>query len=214
MSDEEMLPGRPYWLSRHARRSRRRSTPPKYQVNVNTMEHLAAKTLELNEIGVANLSTDRPIAFEPYTQNRDFGGFILIDKLTNATVAAGMLHFALAALENIHWQALDVTREAHAALKNQRPAVLWFTGYRARASRRSPIWSRRSLLRDEPPHLPARRRQRPPWPEQGSRLHRCRPRREHPPRRRGGEDDDRRRPDRDHGVHLAVPRRARTWCGR
>jgi bifunctional enzyme CysN/CysC len=92
------------------------------------MEHLAAKTLELNAIGVANLSTDRPIVFEAYAQSRDLGGFILIDKLTNATVAAGMLHFALRRSSNIHWQRLDVTREVHAALKNQRPAVLWFTG--------------------------------------------------------------------------------------
>jgi bifunctional enzyme CysN/CysC len=97
-------------------------------VNVNTMEHLAAKTLELNAIGVANLSTDRPIVFEAYTQSRDLGGFILIDKLTNATVAAGMLHFALRRSSNIHWQRLDITREVHASLKNQRPAVLWFTG--------------------------------------------------------------------------------------
>ena len=102
--------------------------PPKYQINVNTMEHLAAKTLELNAIGVANLATDRPIVFEPYADNRDLGGFILIDKMTNATVAAGMLHFSLRRSQNIHWQALDISRERRAALKNQRPAVLWFTG--------------------------------------------------------------------------------------
>jgi bifunctional enzyme CysN/CysC len=92
------------------------------------MEHLAARTLELNAIGVANLSTDRPVVFEAYAQSRDLGGFIVIDKLTNATVAAGMLHFALRRAGNIHWQQLDVTREVHARLKNQRPAVLWFTG--------------------------------------------------------------------------------------
>ncbi len=128
MADEEMLPGRPYWLKLGTQTVSAQIQAPKYQVNVNTMEHLAAKTLELNAIGVANLSTDRPIVFEAYTQSRDLGGFILIDKLTNATVAAGMLHFALRRSSNIHWQRLDVTREVHAALKNQRPAVLWFTG--------------------------------------------------------------------------------------
>jgi bifunctional enzyme CysN/CysC len=128
MSDEEMLPGRPYWLKLATQIVSAQVQAPKYQVNVNTMDHLAAKSLELNAIGVANLSTDRPIVFEAYTQSRDLGGFILIDKLTNATVAAGMLHFALRRSSNIHWQRLDVTREVHAALKNQRPAVLWFTG--------------------------------------------------------------------------------------
>jgi len=128
MSDEPMLPSRPYWLKIGTQTVSAQVQPPKYQVNVNTMEHLAAKTLELNAIGVANLSTDRPIVFEPYAQSRDLGGFILIDKLTNATVAAGMLHFSLRRSQNVHWQALDVTREKHADLKNQRPAVLWFTG--------------------------------------------------------------------------------------
>jgi bifunctional enzyme CysN/CysC len=92
------------------------------------MEQLAAKTLELNAIGVANLATDRAIVFEPYEQNRALGGFILIDKITNATVAAGMLHFSLRRAQNVHWQATDTSREQHAALKNQTPAVLWFTG--------------------------------------------------------------------------------------
>ena len=128
MADEEMLPSRPYWLKLGTQTVTAQVQAPKYQVNVNTMEHLAAKTLDLNAIGVANLSTDRPIVFEPYAQNHDLGGFILIDKLSNATVAAGMLHFALRRSGNIHWQQLDVTREAHAKLKNQRAAVLWFTG--------------------------------------------------------------------------------------
>jgi bifunctional enzyme CysN/CysC len=101
---------------------------PKYEINVNTMEHMAAKTLHLNSIGVANLSTDRPLVFESYEQNRSLGGFILIDKLSNATVAAGMLHFALRRSHNVHWQAIDVTREKRAELKNQKPMVLWFTG--------------------------------------------------------------------------------------
>ena len=128
MADEEMLPGRAYWLKLGTQNVTVQIQAPKYQVNVNTLEHLAARTLELNAIGVANLSTDRPVVFEPYEQSRDLGGFILIDKLSNATVAAGMLHFALRRAGNIHWQQLDVTREVHARLKNQRPAVLWFTG--------------------------------------------------------------------------------------
>ena len=92
------------------------------------MEQLAAKTLDLNAIGVAELTTDRAVVFEPYAESRALGGFILIDKITNATVAAGMLNFSLRRAQNVHWQALDVTREAHAALKHQRPAALWFTG--------------------------------------------------------------------------------------
>jgi bifunctional enzyme CysN/CysC len=128
MSDEPMLPGRPYWLKLATQSVSATLQAPKYQVNVNTLEHLAAKTLELNAIGVATLSTDKPIVFEPYASSRDLGGFILIDKITNATVAAGMLHFALRRSQNVHWQALDISREVHANLKNQKPAVLWFTG--------------------------------------------------------------------------------------
>ena len=128
MADEEMLPGRPYWLKVGTQTVTATVQHPKYQVNVNTMEHLAAKTLDLNAIGVANLSTDKQIVFEPYEQNRTLGGFILVDKITNATVAAGMLHFSLRRAQNVHWQATDVTREFHSGLKNQKPAVLWFTG--------------------------------------------------------------------------------------
>jgi len=128
MADEEMLPGRTYWLKLGTQTVTAQVQAPKYQVNVNTLEHLAARTLELNAIGVANISTDQPLVFEPYEQSRDLGGFILIDKLNNATVAAGLLHFALRRAANIHWQQLDVTREVHAKLKNQKPAVLWFTG--------------------------------------------------------------------------------------
>ena len=128
MSDEEMLPGRPYWLKIGTQTVTATIQQPKYQVNVNTMEHLAAKTLDLNAIGLANLSTDKQIVFEPYEQNRTLGGFILIDKISNATVAAGMLNFSLRRAQNVHWQATDVSREVHAGLKNQKPAVLWFTG--------------------------------------------------------------------------------------
>ena len=128
MADEPMLPGRPYWLKIGTRTVTATVTEPKYKVNVNTLEHLATKKLALNEIGVCNLSTDQPIAFDPYAENRDTGGFILIDRLTNATVGAGLVHFALRRSQNIHWQALDVDRTARAAQKGQRPAVLWFTG--------------------------------------------------------------------------------------
>jgi bifunctional enzyme CysN/CysC len=128
MADEEMIPGRGYWLKSATQTVTAKIQSPKYQVNVNTLEHLAAKTLALNAIGVANISTDKPIVFEPYEHNHDLGGFILIDKLTNATVAAGMLHFSLRRSQNVHWQATDIDRETHARLKNQKPAVLWFTG--------------------------------------------------------------------------------------
>ncbi|MGZ8350065.1 MAG: sulfate adenylyltransferase subunit CysN [Allosphingosinicella sp.] len=128
MSDEEMLPGRPYWLQIGTQIVSAQIQHPKYEVNVNTFEHLAAPTLELNAIGVANLSTDRPIVFEPFAENKDLGGFILVDKYSNATVAAGMLHFALRRGQNIHWQPTDIGREHHARMKNQRPMVLWLTG--------------------------------------------------------------------------------------
>ena len=128
MHDEPMLPGRPYLIKLGSRTVTGSITAPKYKVNVNTLEHLAAKQLELNEIGVCNLSLDRPVAFDPYAENRDTGGFILVDKITNDTVGAGLLSFALRRAENIHWQALDVNKAARAALKGQRACVLWFTG--------------------------------------------------------------------------------------
>jgi bifunctional enzyme CysN/CysC len=128
MADEPLLPGRAHWLKLGTQTVTATLHPPKYQINVNTLEHLAAKTLELNAIGIVNLSTDRPLVFEPYAASRELGGFIVIDKLTNATVAAGMIHFSLRRSQNIHWQALDISRESRARLKNQRPAVLWFTG--------------------------------------------------------------------------------------
>jgi bifunctional enzyme CysN/CysC len=128
MADEEMLPGRPYWLKLGTQTVTASIQAPKYQVNVNTMEQLAAKTLELNAIGVANLSTDKPLVFEAYADNHTLGGFILVDKITNATVAAGMIHFSLRRAQNVHWQATDIGRDSHAALKNQKASVLWFTG--------------------------------------------------------------------------------------
>ena len=128
MGEEPMLPGRPYLMKIGARTVSATITEPKYKVNVNTMEHLAAKKLELNEIGVCNLSLDRLVAFDPYAVNHETGGFILIDRLSNNTIGAGMLHFALRRSHNIHLQHQDVDKAARAALKGQRPAVIWLTG--------------------------------------------------------------------------------------
>jgi bifunctional enzyme CysN/CysC len=133
LSEDDLLPGRGYWLKLGTQTVTATVQPPKYEINVNSLEHLAAQTLSLNAIGVAEIATDREIVFEPYavpgsSPNRVLGGFILIDKLTNATVAAGMLHFALRRALNIHRQHLDVSRDTHAQIKGQKPAVLWFTG--------------------------------------------------------------------------------------
>jgi len=128
MDDEPMLPGRSYLLKLGTRTVSASIAEPKYKINVNTMEHLAAKRLGLNEIGVCNLALDRVVPFDSYSENRDTGGFILIDRLSNNTVGAGMLHFALRRSHNIHLQHVDVTKEARAQRLGQRPVVLWFTG--------------------------------------------------------------------------------------
>ena len=128
MADEAMIPGRAYWLKLGTQLVSATVQPPKYQVNVNNMEHLAAKTLDLNAIGVAEVTTDRPIVFEAYADSHQLGGFILIDKISNATVAAGMLNFSLRRAQNVHWQAIDISREAHAQQKGQTAKLLWFTG--------------------------------------------------------------------------------------
>ncbi len=126
--DEPLLPGRPYLLKLGTRTVTAQITEPKHKVNVNTLEKLAATRLELNEIGVCNLALSAPIAFDPYAENKDLGGFILIDRLSNRTVGAGLLNFALRRSQNIHWQALDVHKEARSALKGQKARVVWFTG--------------------------------------------------------------------------------------
>ena len=128
MDDEPMLPGRPYLLKIGAQTVQATITEPKYRVNVNTLEHTAAKRLDLNEIGVCNLSLGKPIPFTPYAENRDLGGFILIDRISNRTVGAGMRHFALRRSDNIHWQATDVDKAARAGQKGQKGRVVWFTG--------------------------------------------------------------------------------------
>ncbi|WP_426040116.1 sulfate adenylyltransferase subunit CysN [Brevundimonas sp. TWP2-3-4b1] len=128
MDEETLSPGRSYLLKIGARAATAQITAIKHRVNVNTLEKLAAKRLELNDIAVCNISLDRPIAFEPYERNRDLGGFILIDRMTNRTVGAGMVRYALRRADNIHWQAIDVDRDARAAMKGQKGAVVWLTG--------------------------------------------------------------------------------------
>ncbi len=128
MSEQRMLPLRSYLFKQGTRRTAVTLSQPKYKINVNTLEKTAATTLTLNEIGVCNLSLDETIAFDPYSDSREMGGFILIDRLTNDTVATGLLSFALRRSSNISWQAVEVDKRAHAALKGQKPCVVWFTG--------------------------------------------------------------------------------------
>ena len=183
-------------------------TKPKYEVDVNSMAHVAADTLALNAIGVCNLSLDRPIPFESYEDDHDLGGFILIDRITNRTVAAGMIHFALRRSHNIHWQSIDIGRESHARAKEPETGgavVHRIVGLRQIDDRQS---GRTQTVRARQAQLPARRRQYPSRPQPRSRLHRCRPRGEYPPRRRSRQADDERGTDRAHRVHLAVPLRA------
>jgi len=128
MDEVELLPGRPYWLKLGTQKVSATVQSIKHQVSVNTLERLAAKTLQLNAIGVTNIATDRPVVFERYADDKSLGGFVLIDKLTHATAAAGLIHHALRRADNVHWQSLDVSPENHARLKAQRPAVIWLTG--------------------------------------------------------------------------------------
>jgi bifunctional enzyme CysN/CysC len=128
MGEQPMLRGRTYSMKIGTKIVAATIAPLKYQINVNTLEHLAAEKLELNEIGVCELELDQPIAFDPYAENRDTGGFILIDRLTNHTVGAGMLRFALRRAHNIHLQHVDVDRAARSAIKGQKACVLWLTG--------------------------------------------------------------------------------------
>ncbi|HWG68456.1 MAG TPA: sulfate adenylyltransferase subunit CysN [Steroidobacteraceae bacterium] len=128
MHDEPLLQGRAYLMKVGTKMVTATVAPIKYRVNVNTLEHLAAKKLDLNDIGVCGLELSSPIAFEPYSQSRVLGGFILIDRLSNNTVGAGLLHFALRRSQNVHWQALDVNKRARARLSHQKPCILWFTG--------------------------------------------------------------------------------------
>jgi bifunctional enzyme CysN/CysC len=128
MHDRPMLQGRSYLMKIGTQTVAATVAPLKYKINVNTMEHVAAKKLELNDIGVCGIELGKAVVFEPYSENRDLGGFILIDRITNTTVGAGLLHFALRRSQNVHWQALDVNKSARADLKAQKPCVIWFTG--------------------------------------------------------------------------------------
>jgi len=128
MDAAALLPGRPYWMKIGARMVTAQVTEIKHRVDVNTQEKRPAKRLELNEVGYCNLGLDHAIAFESYEDCRELGAFILIDRQTNATVAAGTLNFALRRADNIHWQHTDVDRVARARIKGQTPACLWFTG--------------------------------------------------------------------------------------
>ena len=128
MNDEPLIPGRPYLLKIGARTVTASVTEIKHQEDVNTFQKLAAKTLKLNEIGFVNIETHEPVAFDPYEENRETGAFILIDRLSNLTVGAGMIQFGLRRATNVHWQALDVSKASRAELKGQRPCCLWFTG--------------------------------------------------------------------------------------
>jgi bifunctional enzyme CysN/CysC len=128
MADEEMLPGRQYLLKLGTATVPAQVSALKHKIDVNNLDHLAGKTLALNEVGYCNVALGQALAFDPYRDNRDTGGFILIDRFTNATVGAGMIDFSLMRATNVHWQALDVNKEARARLKGQKPVVLWFTG--------------------------------------------------------------------------------------
>jgi bifunctional enzyme CysN/CysC len=128
MHDEPLLQGRAYLLKIGTKTVSATIAPIKYRINVNTLEHLAAKKLDLNDIGVCGIELSTGIAFEPYKNSRVLGGFILIDRFTNTTVGAGLLHFALRRSQNVHWQALDVNKAARAQLSHQKPCILWFTG--------------------------------------------------------------------------------------
>ncbi len=128
MAEEELLPHRQYLIKTGAQTVPAQITQLKHKVDVNTLEHAAGRTLQLNEVGYCNVSTSVPIAFDPYAENRDMGAFIIIDRFTNGTVGAGMIDFGLRRATNVHWQAMDVNAEARAAQLGQKPAVLWFTG--------------------------------------------------------------------------------------
>ncbi|MET1111495.1 MAG: adenylyl-sulfate kinase, partial [Allosphingosinicella sp.] len=128
MGDEDLMAGRQYGIKLAGQNALATLQPPKYEIDVDTLDHVAVRTLGPNGIGVTDLWTDRPLVFAPYAENRELGGFILIDRVTNETVAAGMIGYSLRRSQNIHAQILDVTRESRAGLKGQKPVLLWFTG--------------------------------------------------------------------------------------
>jgi len=128
MNEESAIPGRSYLLKVGSQQVPATITDLKFRTNVNTLEQSAAKTLELNEVGTVTIATDKPIAFDPYTSNGLTGGFILIDRITNATLGAGVIDFGLRRAQNLSWQSFDVNRKVRAEMKGQEPAIVWFTG--------------------------------------------------------------------------------------
>jgi bifunctional enzyme CysN/CysC len=128
MGEQPMLPGRPYLVKLGTRTVGATIAQPKYKINVNTLEHVAARTLELNEIGVCNVNFDRVVPYDSYTANRETGGFIVIDRLTNTTVGAGLIHFALRRADNVHRQLVEVDKARRTTLAAHQPCVIWFTG--------------------------------------------------------------------------------------
>jgi len=128
MHDEHLLPGRPYLIKTTNKTIEGVITELKYKINVNSLEHENAKTLELNEVGLVNINLGQAVAFDAYTGNKDMGSFIILDKFTNTTLACGMINFGLRRASNVHWQAVDVQKDSRAAQKHQQPKVLWFTG--------------------------------------------------------------------------------------
>lgn len=128
LHEDPLLPGRSYQIKAGSATATAQVSELKRKVNVNTLQLEPGKTLEMNEVGIANISISRAISFDPYRDNPHTGNFILIDRFTNATVGAGMIDFPLRRATNIHWQAVEVNKEARAELKQQRPRVLWFTG--------------------------------------------------------------------------------------
>jgi bifunctional enzyme CysN/CysC len=128
MHEDPMLPGRPYLVKIGTRTVGASFAKPRHRVDVNSLEHIAADVLHLNEIGVCTVNLDRAVPFDPYASNRDTGGFVVIDRMTNATVGAGMIDYALRRAHNVHWQAVTVDKTARRRLNGHRPGVLWLTG--------------------------------------------------------------------------------------
>jgi bifunctional enzyme CysN/CysC len=128
LGDEPMLPGRPYLIRLGTQTATATISQLKHKISVENLDHIAGRQLDMNEIGHCNLSFSRPLVFEPYDTNSSLGGFILIDKMSNDTVAAGLIRFALRRATNIHWQSLDVDRATRSLIKGHKPCCLWFTG--------------------------------------------------------------------------------------
>lgn len=128
MHEEPLLPGRSYLIKAGSATAPAQVTDLKHKINVNTLQREPGKTLELNEVGICNISLTKPISFDPYRENRSTGNFILIDRFTNATVGAGMIDFPLRRATNIHWQSIDINKQSRAEMNDQKPKVLWFTG--------------------------------------------------------------------------------------